>query len=178
MPFKAWSLLKADRGGRNIFAKRSRCEQQLYCWHHARKEEVRNAFRKYRFIYGNKVVHIKVPQIPGLRLPDIIDFAEKHIDIHSCLNTRPSDTHQDNGFVTLVWLSCLILAVATLAQKEFKEFIRSAIELQDVEFTKKRNTSFEALPNFVSLLKNTNSLSSKSPEILYRIKWKIPSISE
>ena len=83
MPFKAWSLLKADRGGRNIFAKRSRCEQQLYCWHHARKEEVRKAFGKYRFIYGNKVVHIKVPQILGLRLPDIIDFAEKHIDIHS-----------------------------------------------------------------------------------------------
>ena len=94
------------------------------------------------------------------------------------LNTEPLDTRRDNGFGTLVWLFLLILVVATLAEEEFKEFVKSKIELQEAEFSKNRNTSFTVLLNFISLIKRTNVLSSKQSVIIFRIKWEISSISQ
>ena len=125
-------------------------------------------------------MHIKVPQIPGLRLPDIIDFAEKHIDIHSFLPEYRTFRYPSRQWVWNIGMafSRLILAVATLAEKEFREFIKSRMDQQEAEFSKNRNTNFKALPNFVSMVKDNHILSSKQLETICRIKWKISSIGQ
>ena len=125
-------------------------------------------------------MHIKVPQIPGLRLPDMIDFAEKHIDIHSFLLEYRTFRYSSRQWVWNIGMafSHLILAVVTLAEKEFREFIKSRMNQQEAEFSKNRNTNFKALPNFVSMIKDTYVLSSKQLGTICRIKWKISSIDQ
>ena len=72
----------------------------VYCQHHSRKDKVKNELcnvSSFMVIeqYNKSFSDTKT------QTSEIIDFAEKHIDIHSCQNTKPSNNYRGNLFETL-----------------------------------------------------------------------------
>ena len=69
--------------------------------------------------------------------------------------------------------------VATLVGKEFKEYVKQMMEDQEKEYISKRNTKFKILPEFASLIKKSNQLSSMvTIRIQFKGQRKIPSASK
>ena len=131
---------------------------------------------------GNEVNVVKVPHIKGLRITDIIKFAEKHFDIKSYLPEYKTERYPSRDYVCNVG-GCnkdILCLVATMIKDEFDGFVQEKIHENEKEFADKRNTEFRALPGFVSLIKDSKVLSSKPGNILClcRIKWEISSVSK
>ena len=60
----------------------------------------------FKYVDWNKVRIIEVPHIEGLRIPDLLKFAEKHWAIkNTCLTINVRSINLENGFA--MWVSLL-----------------------------------------------------------------------
>ena len=124
---------------------------------------------------------MKVPHIRGLRVSDLIEFAEQHVEIKSYLPEYKTERFPSRQWV---WnmskeMDYNFYKVATLVGKEFKEYVKQMMEDQEKEYISKRNTKFKILPEFASLIKKSNQLSSMVTIcIQFRGQRKIPSASK
>ena len=136
--------------------------------------------RLQRFLLENEVNHSKVPNVQKLRVSDIVEFAESHRDIRSYLpefNTERYPSRQWVWDIGEFWKTNPL--VSTLIHNEFHEFVEEKIQSQEDDFMVKRNTNFKALPSFISLIKDSNVLSSTIKYLNYhRMRWKVLSVNE
>ena len=66
--------------------------------------------------------------------------------------------------------------MATLIEEEFEEFVNTKLSEHEQEYATEKHIQLQAIPQFISLIKETNILSSKKSNLFTtRIKWPLPS---
>ena len=112
--------------------------------------------------YGN-INFVRIPYLPGLRTSDIVEFAEKHVDIRSYLPEYKKPRFPSRQWVCNLGKLKKVCdnVVATLIENEYKDFVRNKTEEIEQEYAIDRNTKFQAIPQFVNAIRDSTSLSSK-----------------
>ena len=163
MKIKAWGIPKVDIARKLLLTKRSRYQQWLHCWYNAGKKKVGFCEWEDRFIYGGDVVQVRIPHIKGLRVADIIEFAKKHIDIMTYLPEYKTERYPSRSWIWNLGILIILKTwiVATLTGDKFKKFVEEKMQEQEAEYARDKKTKFSALPEFISLIKESKILSRK-----------------
>jgi hypothetical protein len=114
-------------------------------------------------LLSSNVNIVKIPHIEGLRTADIVEFASRHIDLKKYLPEYKTPRYQSRSWVCNLGKNIKIMCtiVATLIEGEFKDFVLEQMKNQEDGCKRKRNTQMAAIPEFVSMIKESEFLSSK-----------------
>ena len=114
-------------------------------------------------MYASNINFVRTPHLPGLHTSDIVEFAERNVDICSYL-----PEYKSNRFPSRQWVCNLGKhkrvynnVVATLIEEEYKDFVKHKTDEIEQEYTIDRHTKFQAISQFVNAIRNSTSLSSK-----------------
>ena len=109
---------------------------------------------KYLVYSYQKYQGVQVHQILGLRVEDVVKFANSKVDIHSSIPTEKQVSFKK--LFMKHWLNLLrfITLLNSLIPQEFNEFVKKAELKSEKHFVYKRVMSVDAVPEFVNLFKN------------------------
>ena len=110
-------------------------------------------------MYASNINFVRIHHLTGLRTSDIVEFAERHVDVRSYL-----PEYKSNRFPLRQWTYNLGKhkrvcnnVVATLIEKEYKDFVKHKTDEIEQENTINRHTKFQAIPQFVNTIRNSTS---------------------
>ena len=105
---------------------------------------------------------MQVPHILGLRVENVIQFANSKTDIHSWIPRIKKNRYlQEVIYETLVNLLRFITLANSLIPQEFNEFVKNTVVKSEKHFANKRVMSVDAAPEFVNLFKNSVIVASR-----------------
>ena len=107
---------------------------------------------------------IKVPQIKGLTVQDIIKEAKAHVDIDKFMPSLAKGKQPDRDFVCNVGMHkrhLTIDVVNTLIPNRLRDKIEKWMAVRENKYIKKRSLNMKVLPEFKELFEGVPSLSSK-----------------
>ena len=131
-----------------------------------------------QYVQNSKLKVLQVPQIEGLRLENIVEFADKRINIKEYLPTFKNQKKlPDRSWV------CNLgeennnneFTVSTLINQKFKSFVMKKAKENDKMVVNKKKLEVKLVPEFAALFRKTDSLSSNVFILIlcYRGKRKI-----
>ena len=107
---------------------------------------------KKSYVKWSEVIVIQVPQYKGLRVKDLLNFAESEFEIHDFL-----PKYDYNKEPNREWLCNLI---NSLISDKFKEFINIEIKRRNKELITNQNLGISARPEFIEIFRNSQSIST------------------
>ena len=107
---------------------------------------------KKQYIKWSEVIVVQVPQYDGLRVKDLLKFAESEFEINDFL-----PTYDYNKEPNRVWLCNLI---NTLIPEKFKEFINLKIKKRNQELIESQNLGIHVKSEFIDIFNNSQSIST------------------
>ena len=131
-----------------------------------------------QYVQNGKLKVLQVPQIEGLRLENIVEFADKRININEYLPTLKNQNNLPDR--SWVWNlgkehNYYEFTVNTLINQEFKSFVMKKVKENDKMVVNKKKLEVKVVPEFAALFRKTDSLSSNVFKLIlcYRGKMKI-----
>ena len=95
---------------------------------------------------------VKVPQIKGLEVANILSFASMHTDVHKYL---PEYEYKKEPSRDWIWN-----LVNTLINDEFQEYIQDKVCKRESELIKNKNLKVCATPEIIDIIKRSKAVST------------------
>ena len=115
-----------------------------------------------RYLKCSQIKVCSVPQLKGLRVEDLLKFAEENIDIKGYL-----PDYEYRKLPNRQWL-CNMLN--TLIGEKFKLYMKNVMKERVKHFINKRKMSVKDLPKFINIFKKSESISVHKGKTHYLVK--------
>ena len=111
-----------------------------------------------KFIAADRVKIIEVPHIEGLRIPEILEYAEEHCEIGNYLpDTNERSTHPESRSEILASLTeFLFNIVYSLLGDRFKQFVNNKIMESNNKLDDRKGNKFSVLPSMAKVFADSN----------------------
>ena len=116
------------------------------------------------------------PQIPGLKVIQILEESKRHTDIDADMPNLKDSKFPNRDLVINVGKDklCIMSIAKSILPEVMQKMVYNAMEQREDKFVKKRNLTMKFLPKFLQMFSDSKELPSiNSIGICYRTKRKI-----